>query len=104
MINFLTNHPSTNIYYASNTPYIEAFGENKIIADTKKNPPNYILVTNQKSACYGYNYFCKDYGFKICSYVKSDYEKVAVFGSEFKMILYKYRAQKNILSGVVLLH
>lgn len=89
MINFLTNHPSSSIYYAVNTPYLETFGEEKIISDTKKNPPDYIIITNMKSECYGHDVICKDYGFKLCNYIKSSYSPVKYFGNVFSMVLYK---------------
>lgn len=89
MINFLTNKTLNNIYYAINTPYIETFGESKIINDIKKTPPDYILVSNQKSDCYKFSIFCKDYGFKICKYIKSHYRPVHRFGKDFVLILYK---------------
>lgn len=89
MINFLTNHPSNGIYYAVNTPYLETFGEEKIISDTEKNPPDYIIITNAKSECYAYNVICKDYGFKLCNYIKSSYFPIKHFGDVFSMLLYK---------------
>jgi len=89
MLNFLTNHSSKSIYYATNTPYLETFGENKVITDIKKDPPNYIFLNNRNSGDYGPRYMCDDYGFKICDYVKTDYKKVTDFGSGFKMTLYK---------------
>lgn len=89
MFNFLTNHPSNGIYYAINTPYLETFSEEKIISETIKNSPNYIIITNQKSYYYGYNTICKDYGFKICKYVNASYLPVSAFGNKFKMVLYK---------------
>lgn len=89
MLNFLTGHPSSNIHYSVMMPYIETFGEDKIISDIKKNPPNYIFISNRKSSEYGKSYMCKDYGVKICDYVKSNYTQVSVFGTGFKMVLYK---------------
>ena len=89
MLNFLTNHPSKSIYYATNTPYLEPFGEEKIIDDIKKNPPEYIFINNRNSEDYGKKYICKDYGFDLCNYVKSNYSKIEEFGTHFKMELYK---------------
>lgn len=92
MINFLTDNPSNGIYYNLTPPYIETFGEDKIIADTEKNPPDYVIINDRDSSEYGYKYFCKDYGFMICNYVKSNYTPVKKFGRDFKMILYKNRS------------
>lgn len=95
IINFLTNRPSNGIYYNMTTPYLEAFGENKIISDTKKNPPEYIIINNRDSSAYGAKYMCDDYGYKICNYVKSSYIPVKTYIEKhsgewtYKMHIYK---------------
>lgn len=95
MINFFTNHPSNGIYYNITPPYIDTFGEDKIVADTKKNPPDYIIINDRDSSEYSYKYICKDYGFNICKYIKSNYSPVNTSGKNFKMVLYKKKKIDN---------
>lgn len=95
MINFVTNHPANGTYYSTIPSYIETFGEDKIISDTQKNAPDYIIINDRKTADHGLPYMCEDYGFKICKYVKSHYTPVKKFFNEsdsdasFTMIIYK---------------
>ena len=94
-LNFLVNRPIGNIYYASNSPYIETFGENKIINDIKKTPPDYIIINNRLSPEYGFDYICKDYGQKICQYINKNYTRTEFFGVCFKFNLYKKNYNSN---------
>lgn len=73
MVNFLTNRPSKSIYYNITMPYIETFGEDKIISDIEKDPPNYVILNSRDSADYGFRFICVDYGQKICKYIWSNY-------------------------------
>lgn len=91
MINFLTSHPTKTIYYSTMTPYIETFGEDKIVNDIKKERPEYIVINNRISPEYNHKYICTDYGFQICKYVKTSYSKVTSFGEQFKLTLFKLK-------------
>lgn len=46
MINFLTDYSPVRMHYSMTPPYIETFGEERIIADIKKNPPDYVFINN----------------------------------------------------------
>lgn len=89
MLNFLTDHPTKEPFYATYPAYIETFGEENIKQEIKKNPPDYIIINNRDSNEYGACYFCKDYAHSLCSYIKSNYIPVASFGSDFVMKIYK---------------
>lgn len=79
IINFLTNNPTSSIYYNVTPPYIDAFGENNIVNWLKKSPPDYVLINDRNTEEYSKKYLCKDYGFKICNYVKNNYSPVKQF-------------------------
>lgn len=95
MINFLTNHPANGFYYSTIPPYIETFGEEKIISDIKTNPPDYVIINDRDTSEYNFQGICKDYGQKICKWVNSSYIQIKSFSNtsrdkdEFKLILYK---------------
>lgn len=72
-INFLADRKSVDKYYHLTPNHIETFGEENIINDLKKERPEYIFITNRTTKEYGVNYFCKDYAYKICEFIKSDY-------------------------------
>lgn len=100
MVNFLTNRPSKSIYYNITMPYIQTFGEDKIVSDIKKDPPDYIIINNRDSVDYGYKFLCADYGQKICKYVRSNYtletDNSGILDPEglYYMNLYKRKANK----------
>lgn len=93
MLNFLTNHPSKSLYYVSVPSFVEAFGENKIINDLKKSPPDYVFLNNRDSSDWGPAYMCKDYGLKICKWIYKNYSKEKVFDNKgFKITVYKLKS------------
>lgn len=101
MLNFMTNHPSNGIYYNIIPPYIETYGEEKIISDTKKDPPEYIVINGRNTTDHGRGYICKDYGFKICKYIEENYTQIND-GSRadkdsgvFYMTVYKKNVKKH---------
>lgn len=101
MINFLTNHSFPTIYYNSTSPFLETFGEEKIISDIEKTPPDYIIINDKQSVEYGYTFFGKDYGFNLYSYILAAYDKVAVFGKAYKFVIYKKSAHPRAVPKFV---
>jgi len=89
MLNFLTNRPSDDIYYSLLPIYVETFGEDNIIKGLSKNPPDYIFLNNRDSSDYGFAYFCRDYGFKICNHISENYTFEKEIGTDFKFWIYK---------------
>lgn len=105
MINFLTNHPTVQDNYINTTPpYIETFGEEKIITDVKKNPPDYILLINRECLEYGYKYMCEDYAFKICSYIHANYAPVVEYKTDKRYIAWFKKSGVYNLKWVVTLY
>ena len=77
-INFLTDKKKTpDVIYTSLIPlYTEGFGENNIIKDYEKNPPDYIIFSNMEAKSYGKGTICKTYAYDFCKYVISNYVPV----------------------------
>lgn len=99
MINFLSKRASVDTYYAFYPPYIETFGEDKILHDIKNNPPRFILINSRDTSDYGKSYLCADYGFEVCSYVKKSYSKVKTFGGKFFIEVYERKlSHLNLIS------
>lgn len=91
MFNFLTNHPSNDIYYtALLPPHIEAFGENNIIKGLSNAPPDYIFIHNLNLYMYKDAVTCENSGLKVCAWIYKNYSKEKVFDNDgFKITVYK---------------
>lgn len=93
ILNYLTNR-KTNLKYYALIPHItEALGEENIVEDLSKEPPDYIFVTNEKYIFIGR--FGLDYGVKIQEFINSNYDPVQTLPSkgtsDFKISIYKKR-------------
>ena len=78
IINFLTNRKTDDFYNSFLPLYIETFGEEKIIEHYKSNKPEYIVLSNLNMKDYYYKYICQDYALDFCTFIKDNYNQVAV--------------------------
>jgi hypothetical protein len=83
MLNYLTrrDNPTPYVVFAFE---VWAFGEQKMLATYKENPPDYIVLVERDSSEYGMKYFGqqKGYGFDVMQWVNTNYEPVELIGSE----------------------
>jgi hypothetical protein len=83
MLNYLTrrDNPTPYVVFAFE---VWAFGEQKMLATYKENPPDYIVLVQRDSSEYGVKYFGqqKGYGFDVMQWVNTNYEPVELIGSE----------------------
>ena len=84
LLNFLSDRPAYDKFYSLIPNHIETFGEEKIIRELSKDPPEYIFINNRDCSEYGNRYFCKDFAFGICKFVKNNYEQVEYFSGKGK--------------------
>ena len=79
-INYMTNRPSNDYYYALSPAYMQLWGEDNLIKyfSKNKNMPEYFIFTNEYIGMYGADYMCKDYAVKFCEFVFNNYKKVKV--------------------------
>ena len=90
MFNFLTRHRSNDIYFSAlMPPNIEAFGEGNIIKGLKNDPPDYIFIHNYYLFMFKTPATCENSGLEVCGWIYDNYSKIKVFGTSFKMTLYK---------------
>jgi len=89
LLNFFTDRDSNNKYYNLIPHFIETFGEDNIINDLAKNPPDYIFINNKQSKDYGLGSFGKNYAFKVNKFILQNYKFQKEFGSDFKIKIYK---------------
>ena len=69
---------------------METIGEKNIIEDFKKQPADYIIITNE-DLFYFYKplLFGVHYGFDLANYVKQNYKLVKSYGTDFKLFIFK---------------
>jgi hypothetical protein len=83
LLNYLTRR-------ANPTPYVVfafeiwAYGETKMLAAYKKNPPDYVVLIHRDSAEYGLPYFGqqKGFGYDIMQWINENYQPVWLIGHE----------------------
>lgn len=69
IINFFLDKESDPFYYSLFPPFIEAYGEDKIIEDLRKRPNTSFLIIPDPIVIWNKKHFCYDYGQKICKYI-----------------------------------
>lgn len=88
LINFLTQHDSSNMYYYLIPVNVEIFGEDKIIKDFKQNPPDYFLLNNIPYVPFNTGAFCT-YAPKTCTYINQNYSLYKTINAPIGFKLYK---------------
>lgn len=89
-LNFLTNRSTNTKHINVDLIIMDTIGEKNIIEDFKKNPADYIVITNEDL-----NYFYKPlqfgvhYGLNLSDYIKENYKLVKFYDSGFKLFLFK---------------
>lgn len=90
IINFLSQRDSDNKYYYLIPVNIEIFGQDRILADIQKNPPDYVLLNDMVYGVYHNGSFCS-YAPKICNFIKKEYTQEQIFFGLVNMSLLKKR-------------
>lgn len=88
IINFLSERKSNDLYYYLIPANIQVFGEEKIIFDFKKSPPDYFIMNNVPYSPFNVGDFC-DYAKKVCGYIKNNYKPYAAVDDGVRFVLYK---------------
>ena len=88
MINFLSERKSDNFYYYLIPVNVQVFGEEKILADFKKNMPDYFIMNNVPYTPFNVGNFCS-YASKICDFIEKEYVAIAGVNDGVEFVLYK---------------
>ncbi len=88
IINFLAQRKSHNLYYYLIPVNVQVFGEDKILFDFKKNPPDYFIMNNVPYSPFNVGDFC-DYANNICNFIESAYEPAVEVDDGVRFVLYK---------------
>ena len=77
-------------YYTTLTPLdFETFNEEKIINDTAKFKPDYIIFYPRNTKEYGANTICYDYGVNFCIHIINNYSRVAIIKGQYSALIFK---------------
>ena len=88
IINFLTQRDSDNKYYYLIPVNVEIFSQDNILADIRKNPPDYVLLNDMAYGVYDNGNFC-NYSSKICDFIIKEYTPETSVRGLVNMVLYK---------------
>lgn len=81
MINYLSRRTTPSKYLATLPDAELAFGEDALLDQYRRHPPNLILVVHRAATEHGAALFGRDYGLKTMAWISSHYVPVAQFGS-----------------------
>ncbi|MBC7784728.1 MAG: hypothetical protein H7144_12895, partial [Burkholderiales bacterium] len=71
-------NPSTHLQFTP--PAMIMYGEDRMLGDLQRTAPDYIGIINHQTTEYDAQFFGIDYGVKMLTWVKSNYERIAVVG------------------------
>ncbi len=94
MFNYISKKPTAMKYYQLIPNHIEAFGENNIVEDLRKNPPEYIIFNNTTYYIYGKTVICDSFAEKICDFTYKNYDYITTFNNK-DFIMNVYRLKKS---------
>ncbi len=82
MINYLARAKAPGRYINYMPPEVIMFGEERILADFRKSPPDLVAVVHKSTAEYGLPWFGVDYGASLMAFVRAWYSPSTLIGGE----------------------
>ena len=80
MLNYLARRSSSTAHTNFMPPELILYGEERILADFKKSPPDYVALVHKDTTEYGFPLFGKDYGTLLYAWINANYEPVRLIG------------------------
>lgn len=95
MANYLARrvNPSTHLQFTP--PAMIMYGEQRMLSDLRRSPPDFIGIINQDCGVYGARFLGVDFGKEIMSWVRQNYTPVRFFGASMD--------EPRVLGGITLL-
>ena len=56
------------------------YGEDRILESFRANPPDYIALVHKDTSEFGFQFFGRDYGQRVYSWIQEHYQPVALIG------------------------
>lgn len=88
MINFLAERDSHNMFYYLIPVNVQIFGEDFILKNIEKNPPDYFVFNTLIYSVYGMGDFCS-YAPNVCRFIHNNYEIEKIEAGPIGFALYK---------------
>lgn len=82
MLNYLTRRKNPTRHVNFMPPEVAMFGEERILHDVQRNPPDFVVLMHRPSIEYGLPLFGKDYAGTIYRWVREHYTVVERIGDE----------------------
>jgi prepilin signal peptidase PulO-like enzyme (type II secretory pathway) len=77
LLNYLSRRVNPTIYHQFTPPNLIMYGEDNILAELQKHPPDVIALVHVDNIEYDARFFGKDYGLKIWDWVTANYSPMA---------------------------
>ncbi len=81
MINYLARIDAPTSHTNFMPPEVILYGEDRILSDFLRSPPDYVVVVHKDTTEYGFPLFGQDYGRDLHAWVLENYEPVRLFGN-----------------------
>ena len=82
MLNYLTRRRNPTPYISFMPLELLLFGEDRILASFKQNPPDFVVLCHKDTSEYGYRFFGRDYGQKLYRWIRRNYRRVSLLGAQ----------------------
>jgi hypothetical protein len=82
MINYLVRAKAPARYINYMPPELLMFGEDAILADFRRSPPDFVAIVHKSTAEYGLPWFGVDYGARLMAFVREKYATGPLIGGE----------------------
>lgn len=98
MINYLARRSNPTPHINLMPVELTIFGEERVVSDFKARPPDFVLLCHKDTTEYGPPLFGRDYGQTIATWIRENYDEVALIGNRpledpdrFGMLLLRHR-------------
>lgn len=81
MLNYLARIPTPLPYLNYVPTEVFAYGEERILGELRKRPPDFVAVVDKSTAEFGFPYFGRDYARGLSGWIRESYETVGVIGN-----------------------
>lgn len=82
LISYLARRPSSVRYLNWVPTDVRIFGEDRMLADLRANPPDWVVVVDKSTAEHGARWFGRDYARKVGAWIEDEFEPVGGVGPE----------------------
>jgi hypothetical protein len=79
-LNYLTRRPSPSMHFNFMPPEFAMFGEDAMLQDIQRRPPEWVVVAERRTTEYGFDHFGRHYGVRLMDWIRANYTSAALVG------------------------